>query len=237
MIKNFVFDVDDTLYEMDQPFFTAVKALFPEFPMEKLSSAYIRFRHYSDLTFPKVVTKEWTWDYMRFYRLNETLKDYGHKAIDEKMTMIFQEIYEKAMDEIKLHPEIIKCLDFIDQQGYGIGIITNGPTAHQLKKVRNLDVNRWVNNRVVVSQEAGFSKPEVEIFKIAEERFNYTPEETLYIGDNYENDIVGANDAGWQSIWLNHRHRKVDESLVPRYTYAVDSFEELFSVLKNNFSK
>ncbi|MBS7577403.1 MULTISPECIES: HAD family hydrolase [unclassified Enterococcus] len=232
MIKNIVFDVDDTLYEMDQPFYTAITQLFPKFPIEKLSNAYIRFRYYSDLTFPKVVTKEWTWDYMRFYRLNETLKDYGHSAIDEPTAMDFQAIYEQAMEAITLHPAIYQTLQYLTHEKYELGIITNGPTAHQLKKIKNLSVGQWVKNRIVVSQEAGYSKPEVAIFKIAEKRFNFLPEETLYIGDNYDNDIVGANDAGWQSIWLNHRHRKLPSEIVPRYNYATEAFEDLLTILK-----
>ena len=29
----------------------------------------------------------------------------------------------------------------------------------------------------------------------------------IHVGDDYEDDIVGANNAGIASIWLNHRHQ------------------------------
>jgi putative hydrolase of the HAD superfamily len=217
---------------MHQPFYTAVEALFPRFDQAKLPSAYIRFRHYSDLTFPKVVSGEWTWDYMRFYRLNETLMDYGHQAITESVAKDFQQIYEVALEKIALHPAIIQSIEYLADKGIKLGIITNGPTKHQLKKIKNLGVNRWINNRIVVSQEVGYSKPEIEIFQIAEKRFGFKPEETLYVGDNYENDIVGASSADWQSIWLNHRSKQLDDKITPRYTYYIDSFEQMLPMLK-----
>ncbi len=38
------------------------------------------------------------------------------------------------------------------------------------------------------------------------------PEETLYVGDNYDNDVLGAKSANWQALWFNHRERKIEQT-------------------------
>ena len=52
-----------------------------------------------------------------------------------------------------------------------MGIITNGPTEHQLKKVKKLGLYDYVDPKcVIVSQATGFQKPEKEIFNRIENR-------------------------------------------------------------------
>ena len=55
MITSIVFDVDDTIYDQQAPYRIAVEKCFPDFDMSKINQAYIRFRHYSDVGFPRVM--------------------------------------------------------------------------------------------------------------------------------------------------------------------------------------
>ena len=73
MITSIVFDVDDTIYDQQAPYRIAVEKCFPDFDMSKINQAYIRFRHYSDVGFPRVMAGEWTTEYFRFWRCKETL--------------------------------------------------------------------------------------------------------------------------------------------------------------------
>lgn len=61
--------------------------------------------------------------------------------------------------------------------------------------MNQLQLANWIpSQHMIVSQATGFQKPEKEIFQLAEERFNLTAEETLYVGDNYDNDVLGAKE-------------------------------------------
>ena len=56
------------------------------------------------------------------------------------------------------------------------------------------------------------------------------PQETLLVGDTFESDIVGANMAGWQTVWLNRRQREMPEGeVVPNF--CVRHEEELYDVI------
>ena len=46
-------------------------------------------------------------------------------------------------------------------------------------------------------------KPAPDMFNVAMERLNISPESLLHVGDSHSSDVMGARLAGCQSIWLN----------------------------------
>lgn len=134
MITAIVFDVDDTIYDQQAPYRIAMEKCFPDFDMKRMKEAYIRFRHYSDIGFPRVMAGEWTTAYFRFWRCRETLLEFDYRAIDEAEGNHFQAVYEVELENITMLDEMRMTLDFLKSKNVPIGIITNGPTEHQLKK-------------------------------------------------------------------------------------------------------
>ncbi|MGT2771507.1 HAD family hydrolase [Streptococcus marimammalium] len=233
MITSIVFDVDDTIYDQRRPYQLAIEKCFPDFDMKYIKEAYIRFRHYSDTGFPKVIAGEWTTEYFRFWRCKETLMEFGHPEIDEAMGIRFQKIYEHELANITMLDEMRMTLDFLKSKNVPMGIITNGPTEHQLKKVKKLGLYDYIEpKRVIVSQATGFQKPEREIFNLAAQQFDMNPRTTLYVGDSYDNDIVGAHKSGWHSMWFNHRGRSLKPGTKPVFDLEIDNFEQLFGAVK-----
>jgi HAD superfamily hydrolase (TIGR01549 family) len=55
---------------------------------------------------------------------------------------------------------------------------------------------------VIDSSCVGVSKPDARIFALAVEQLGCAPEETLYVGDSFEKDVVGAHAAGLRTGWL-----------------------------------
>jgi HAD superfamily hydrolase (TIGR01509 family) len=63
----------------------------------------------------------------------------------------------------------------------------------------------------VTPQEAGCNKPDPEMFLFAARRLALEPKDVIYIGDQYERDILGSMRAGIKS-WLIDRYDLVKES-------------------------
>ena len=80
----------------------------------------------------------------------------------------------------------------------------------------------------------GISKPNKAIFTALEKKLMRQTKEYYYIGDNYDNDVVGAFNMGWQPIWLNHKQEKrvLDASLI-----EVTSRNDLINKLKEIMNK
>lgn len=234
VINAIVFDVDDTLYDQQEPFRNAVKKVIPAIAEKDLHPLYLRFRYHSDESFEKVATKKWSLIDFRIHRICESLKDLGYLPLTKEAAINFQLMYENELNCITLPLEVKKTLDHLAEQDVTLAIITNGPTEHQLKKIEQLQLEQWISpDKIIVSQATGYQKPDVEIFNLAEELFDLTPENTLYIGDNFDNDVLGSKKANWQSIWFNHRQRSLPKNACFSHDAEITSFEELFAGVTN----
>ncbi|MFP8891895.1 HAD family hydrolase [Natrialbaceae archaeon A-CW2] len=79
------------------------------------------------------------------------------------------------------------------------GILTNGDGRQQRAKIDRHGLGELVDT-VVVSNELGVRKPDREIFETARERL--PADEHVYVGDTFDEDIVGAHEAGFQTVYV-----------------------------------
>ena len=89
------------------------------------------------------------------------------------------------------------------QGRYTTGILTNGFVTLQRAKINRYKLADYVDF-TLVSEEAGFHKPDQRIFfKALELAGNALPQQTLYIGDSLVSDIQGAQTAGLTPVLMN----------------------------------
>ncbi len=86
--------------------------------------------------------------------------------------------------------------------GYALGIISNGFPDLQAKKVESVGLERHFRC-MVLSEVFGAAKPDPTIFKHALTLLTAEPSRSVYVGDSFENDVVGAKGAGLLSCWFN----------------------------------
>ena len=235
-IRGVVFDVDDTLYDMAQPFFGAYQSFYGtqyDLPLQKL---FLSFRHYSDERFADSQTGRMTMEELYIYRVRMMLRDYGIGVTDEE-ALAFQQRYMELQYQIRLSDTMKGLLDEL-RAHVTIGIITNGDSRHQRNKLRSLHVAPWIpEDQIIVSGDHPFRKPDVRIFREMEHRLNLLPENLIYVGDAFDLDIVGAEAAGWQAVWFNHRHRQVPATAQVQPCAEVVSEEELRALLMARIGK
>jgi putative hydrolase of the HAD superfamily len=56
---------------------------------------------------------------------------------------------------------------------------------------------------VTFTQEVGVQKPDPRVFRFALRRAGHEPGDSLYVGDSWEADYLGALNAGMAAVWLN----------------------------------
>ena len=228
-----VFDVDDTLYEQIAPFENAYKSLFDmDIDMEKF---YLLSRYYSDVKFEVSRNGEMTMDEYHIYRIQEAAKDLGVFLTDEQ-ALNMQKEYKMNQQKLQMSNVTINILKLARKNNVKLGIITNGPSAHQWSKIKALGVERWIDKEnIIVSGDYSINKPDVRIFEIMQEKLQLPIDSLYYIGDLLENDIVGANNAGWKAIWINRYKKKLPEN-VDIYKIAENN-GKLFEIIKKIFEK
>ena len=183
-----VFDLDDTLYDRTQPL---QKAFLDFDPAKNIPfDGFLKiFTQNSDIAFERVKDAIWTLEESHIYRIKDTLAQL-EVTINEGQAQAFQRSYQHHQHHIELYPNILEILDFLQEKKIQTLIITNGPVKHQRTKIKNLGLDPYFKlEQILVSGEEGIAKPDVRIFRQAEERFYFHKNNAWYIGDSYHNDI------------------------------------------------
>ncbi|MFV0556792.1 MAG: HAD family hydrolase [Lactovum sp.] len=235
MIKAVIFDMDDTLFYPEIPFEKALKKFFPKYK-DDISEIYQSFRRISDKEIEGVLVGKYDMEAFHQLRIKKTIESFGCKEISNKQAVDFQSCYSEAQKSIQLLNGIKATFDYLKEKEIRLGLLTNGSTEHQLKKVDYLKLGEYMEAAdIVVSEETGFSKPDKEIFDLMREKLQLTAEELLYVGDNYENDILGGAHSGWKTLWINHQKMKKDFLKDKQADYEIHSHKELLLLMKQLF--
>ena len=122
-----------------------------------------------------------------------------------------------------------ETLAALAHSGRRLGIVTNGTELTQSAKIEYLGLGKYVKV-VVISEAAGYKKPEPEIFWMALDGVGTGPEATVFVGDHPLKDVVGASDAGLKSVWFEGgKHAWPSDLDPPRY--RIKALEELVTLI------
>jgi HAD superfamily hydrolase (TIGR01549 family) len=215
--KAVFFDLDDTLYDQLEPFRNAVKHNLSHSEMKEIpyDSLFRRVRHYSDLLWEQLCNGDMTLEALRIKRLTLAFAEFQISATDEQAHKI-QLDYILEQSRITLLDDVKACISKLMEQDVFLGIITNGPVEHQLNKIRTLKLNRIIpSNRIFISDAIGAAKPDPQIFAHVNSITKTIPQQCYYIGDSWRNDVMGALNAGWHSIWFNLREGSPESAHKP----------------------
>jgi putative hydrolase of the HAD superfamily len=116
--------------------------------------------------------------------------------------------------EFKLYDDTLPVLKSLKEQGLKLGLISNvGKDADNL--FSNLGLQEHLDF-IVTSFEIGHDKPEPEIFLAALEKAGVPAEHVMYVGDQYELDIVGARNVGMTAVLIDRMDMFLEVTDCPR---------------------
>jgi putative hydrolase of the HAD superfamily len=201
-IKAVLFDLDDTLFDRTaavrqtlQLMAGAFPELFRGIPIDKLIREFYIADDMATAEYKKGLSLEKT----RLLRDSEFLKLLGS---DQSYAPAIHAFYVKYYPAIKIFVNGAKPLIERLARVYRLGLISNGNAIDQCQKLDNLGI-RHLLSCTLLSEEIGIRKPDPEIFRKAAENLGMKTNQCLYVGDSYENDIIGAANTGMITCWFN----------------------------------
>ena len=207
-----VFDLDDTLYSKQQVFLTALKKCYPTFTTD--IDVYKVYQEKSEIAFELFTKGQITLEENHLSRVEGTLSALGLDSSKESV-IHFKETYQYVMDHIELDKE---WYDFFNQVSNRstLVLLTNGPTSHQSKKITSLGLEKWFDSpRIFISETTGVPKPQAEAFMNVERLFpDVSRNDFWMIGDDLTNDIEGAKNRDWNTIYF--KFGEEDSTLIPK---------------------
>ncbi|MFA5995915.1 MAG: HAD family hydrolase [Patescibacteria group bacterium] len=101
---------------------------------------------------------------------------------------VFWRAYFKTM---KLRPDIITLLNYLQQHHLKLAILSDLTTSLQLNKIKQLKLSSYFTY-IVTSEEAGHEKPALHGMKLLLQKMRLHPSQVLYIGDSIKRDATVA---------------------------------------------
>lgn len=196
------FDLDDTLYDRGLPFMLAAEEFFGG-ALADPRRAYRTCSARGNEAFLPSQRGEITMEEMTVYRWGRGFADVGISITPEE-ALDFQRVYREKQGTIALSRTMEEFLARCKARADAMGIITNGPSDKQWRKIDLLGLERFFDrDMLLVSGDVGTDKPDPAIFRMAQARSGREPGTLFYVGDSLKTDIAPAIACGWKAIWLN----------------------------------
>jgi putative hydrolase of the HAD superfamily len=197
MIKAVFFDLDDTLYDRDalvQELVADQHAAFagelPGISCERFVSEVLEMDDHGD--------GDKAQGYQRLVAEWQLELDLANR-----LCSYFWSNYDQ---HCHLSPDTATTLRALKAHGKRLGVITNGGTDRQRRKLAALGLLSTFDV-VLISEAEGVRKPSAEIFRRALQACEVEAAESVFVGDHPETDIEGARHAGLLPIWKHVPYR------------------------------
>ncbi|PWT73871.1 MAG: noncanonical pyrimidine nucleotidase, YjjG family [Bacteroidetes bacterium] len=228
--RHLFFDLDHTLWDFDANSRETLLELYEKMELKEQGVYDFDLFHKSYL-----LNNEKLWDRYRkgFMKVDElrwkrmwlTLLDFkiGDEALARKMGDLFLDLLPTRKI---LFPYAKEILDYLQNKGYQLHLITNGFEKTQYTKLQTAGLDGYFLE-IITSEGSNSLKPNKEIFDYAFMKTGAQKNESIMIGDSVDVDIQGAINAGIDQVYVNHLN--VEPAIQPTYTvYSLKELEEIF---------
>lgn len=228
--KHLFFDLDRTLWDFDANNKATFAELYHKFELETKGVAnaelfYTEYQTINKSLWDAYKKEEITKEVLNFQRFYNSLMLYD--ISDSSLARDMGAFYISASPlKTLLYPHTHETLDFLHRK-YQMHIITNGFEEVQYIKIEKSGLGKYFD-KIITSERAGYKKPDKRIFEFALQETGANIAESIIIGDDPEADILGAQLAGMDQIWVKHPPVKGD---VEKPTFEVNQLRDILSIL------
>ncbi|MDE6419370.1 MAG: HAD family hydrolase [Lachnospiraceae bacterium] len=128
--------------------------------------------------------------------------------------------------------EILDVLQKLKAENIKLGLISNADC---------IDCKYWEQSPLfpyfddaIFSCDVGLLKPDRQIYELAMQRLDVSPEDCLFVGDGGSNELCGAKEAGMGTVFSEMLETKNDEqkkTIIKYADYHIKHINELFYLL------
>lgn len=226
-------DFDDTLYDTHGNAEISLRELFDFFGwkenFEDPQVFYDRYWEANVMLWTQYAKGEVSRDYLIYERFRrplsygkgvDTSEEYCLKASDK-----FLELNSEKPGVVEGAHELVK---YLKEKGYRMHICSNGFHEVQYKKLRACGLLDYFDT-IILSEDAGANKPAPAFFDYALKVSGAKKEETLMIGDNFNTDILGAQNAGFDVMFFNQHPEQF--TAPSKVDFEINKLKEAMEIL------
>ena len=229
--KDLFIDFDDTLYDTHGNAVIALSETFESFRLERFfpdpQVFYDTYWTANIDLWTRYSKGEITRPYLIVERFRRPLSAGQGLDVTEQLCL---EMSDKFLDFCSTKPGVVEgaheLMDYLKQKGYRMHMCSNGFHEVQYKKLAACGLKDYFDT-IILSEDAGANKPSMQYFDYALRQSGADIATTIMIGDNLQTDIVGASQAGLDTILFNRWG--IEPSEVP--THTVETLQDIMKIL------
>jgi 2-haloacid dehalogenase len=212
--RAFFFDADDTLFDYPVAERAALTAVLNRFriplPIETVIPAY---RRHNLILWSEFEQGRITQDSLRTERFRRLLTEFGIESVP--IHDIGDSYLEALSDNSQLLDGALELITGLAAR-LPLVLVTNGIGRVQRRRFHRSPITRYFRT-VIISEEAGFAKPDPRILEPALNELNIAASEALLIGDSVSSDMACARNAGMDFCWYNPGGMPSPADYAPRF--------------------
>jgi putative hydrolase of the HAD superfamily len=205
-IRGVLFDIDDTLVDLEYAMTTALREVSEHLLPGLDQSGWDRFgrifTHETTHYYDRYLAGELTFNDQRLLRGRAALGHFGVELAEGEESHRWLSAYSELQPAlVRAFEDVLPLLDVLDAAGIPYGAVSNNVHDYQRAKLDSAGLERV--GRLVGTDTVGAAKPEPAIYLEGVRLLGTSAQETLYVGDNRLLDAEGSTAAGLVGVWLN----------------------------------
>lgn len=229
-MKNYthiLFDIDDTIFDFPSAEKAALESVFKYLHLDLTPAIHQTYTAFNRKLWDQIDKGQLTRDQMQAMRFSTFFKKEFNLDIKDNNKLL--QIYQNGMATshiFNLHAK--DTIKKLHQQGFHLAIISNGIYRVQKKRLTEGGVIDDFDH-LFVSEKMGVMKPTKKFFAYIFQKTDYSPNNSIVIGDDLKADISGAKASHLDSIWYNRHHEMNISNIHP--SFVIDDLAAIPSLL------
>jgi 5'-nucleotidase len=217
-----LFDADETLFSFD--IFAGLTTVFAKHNIEFTHTDYVHYQKANKQLWVEYQNGNISAEYLQVTRFNEWANKLGTPA-----KQLNNEFLDTMVHICEPLPGAIDLLNKLKREAK-LGIITNGFERMQKARIAHTGLNGMFD-WLVISEVVGIPKPNKAIFEHTFALMGMpSRDKILMVGDTIGSDILGGQNAGIDTCWLQHPGVVKPDDITP--TYQITSLKQLALILE-----
>ena len=227
MFEYLFLDLDDTILDFQKAEALALSKTLRSFGLEPTETVLKRYNLINKAHWEALERKELTREQVLVGRFQVLFEEMGIAVEPVSVARAYEDNLSIGHYFLPGAEEAVEALS----KKYKLYLASNGTAKVQAGRLKSANISRFFEE-VFVSQELGANKPSLEYFEKCFARIpGFEKAKAIIVGDSLTSDILGGQNAGIATCWVNPHHKPRREDI--RVDYEIEALSQLEDLLES----
>lgn len=227
MFEFLLLDLDDTILDFQKAEHVALSKTLTSFGLDPSEEVLKRYNKINRAHWEALERKELTRDQVLLGRFQVLFREFQVDADPERIARTYEHNLGIGHWFLPGAEEAVERLS----KKYKLYLASNGTASVQKGRMTSANLYRFFE-KVFVSQEIGANKPAIEYFERCFAQIpDFDKSKAIIVGDSLTSDILGGQNAGIATCWVNPHHKERPADI--RVDYEIEALSQLEALLES----